>query len=66
MGLWFWFRVGEIHLRDPDGAADGAVPDGLAPQFGVYTGDELVAVRRTERGRSVGYGKELRLRDREW
>jgi hypothetical protein len=45
MGLWFWFRAGEIHLRGPDGAADGAVTDELAPQFGVYTGNELVAVR---------------------
>jgi len=29
MGLWFWFRVGEIHLRGPDGAANGAIADRL-------------------------------------
>ena len=29
MGLWCWFRVGETHLRGPDGAANGAIADRL-------------------------------------
>jgi hypothetical protein len=59
MGLWFWFRVGEIHLHCADGAANGAVADRLATELGVDAGDELIAVGWTERGRSVGYGEPL-------
>ena len=66
LGPEMWFSL-ELGMREmparPYGAANGAIADGLPAELGMNSGNELVAIGGTERGRSVGDRQELRLGD---
>src|SRR5262245_4430796 len=55
----------EAPLHGADGAADGTIADRLAIQRGCDLGNERIAIGRVQGSGSVGYGKELRLAERD-